>query len=47
MELRVDYFLEAMPAIAAGWLGVFVVTGVIIGAVMVLERLTRDKQATG
>lgn len=40
MELRVDYLMEALPILGNGMLGIFVVTGVIIGVVSLLNKLT-------
>ena len=40
MELRVDYLLEALPIMGTGMLGIFIVTGVIIGVVALLNKLT-------
>lgn len=44
MELRVDYLLEALPILGWGMLGIFLVTGVIIGAVTLLNRLTEKAE---
>lgn len=43
MEIRVDYLLNALPIMGIGMLGIFVVTGVIIGVVSLLNRLTDKK----
>lgn len=43
MELRLDYFMEALPVMGIGLLGIFVVTGVIIGAVSLLNYLTAKR----
>ena len=43
MEIRVDYLLNALPIMVIGMLGIFVVTGVIIGVVSLLNRLTDKK----
>ena len=40
--MRVDLLLEALPVMGAGYLGIFVVTGVIIGVVSLLARI-RDR----
>ena len=40
MELRVDYLMDALPIIGTGLLGVFLVTGVIIAGVYLLNRIT-------
>ena len=39
MAIRVDLMLEALPIMGAGMLGIFVVTGVIILAVTLLNKL--------
>ena len=38
--MRVDLLMEALPIMGTGYLGIFVVTGVIIGAVTMLKILT-------
>ena len=38
--MRVDLLMEALPIMGTGYLGIFVVTGVIIGAVTILTKLT-------
>ena len=38
--MRVDLFMEALPIMAYGYLGIFIVTGVIIGIVTILAKLT-------
>ena len=38
--MRVDLLMEAMPIMGTGYLGIFIVTGVIIGVVSVLRKLT-------
>ena len=38
--MRVDLLMEALPVIGAGYLGIFVVTGVIILAVALLNKFT-------
>ena len=43
MELRVDYLLEALRIMGTGMLGIFIVTGVIIGVVALLNKLTSGK----
>jgi hypothetical protein len=37
--------MEALPIMGTGYLGIFIVTGVIIGAVTLLKKLT-DRQKT-
>ena len=39
MELRVDLMLQALPIMGTGMLGIFIVTGVIIGCVMLINKL--------
>ena len=41
--MRVDLLMEALPIIGTGYLGIFIVTGVIIAAVALLNKLTQDK----
>lgn len=43
MHLRLDLFLEALPILGNGMLGIFLVTGVIIAAVKALNWLFREK----
>ena len=38
--MRVDLLMEALPIIGTGYLGIFIVTGVIIGVVTILRKLT-------
>ncbi len=38
--MRVDLLMEALPIMGTGYLGIFVVTGVIILAVTLLNKLT-------
>ena len=40
MQFRVDLMLEALPIMGVGMLGIFLVTGVIIAVVAILNRLT-------
>ena len=37
--MRVDLFMEALDVIGTGYLGIFIVTGVIIGVVSLLNKL--------
>ena len=41
--MRIDLLMEALPIMGTGYLGIFIVTGVIIGVVTLLTKLT-DKQ---
>ena len=36
--MRVDLLLEALPVMGTGYLGIFVVTGVIIAVVTLLKK---------
>lgn len=36
--MRLDLLMEAFPIMGAGYLGVFIVTGVIIGVVRLLTK---------
>ena len=38
--MRVDLVIEALPIMGTGYLGIFLVTGVIIGVVTILRKLT-------
>ena len=38
--MRVDLLMKALPIMGTGYLGIFVVTGVIIGVVTTLKILT-------
>ena len=37
--MRVDLLLEALPVIGIGYLGIFIVTGVIIAVVSLLNKI--------
>ena len=41
--MRVDLLMEALPVMGTGYLGIFIVTGVIIAAVALLNKLTSGK----
>ena len=41
--MRVDLLMDAMPIMGTGYLGIFVVTGVIIGVITLLKKLTDKK----
>ena len=43
MMLRMDYLLNALPIMGTGMLGIFLVTGVIIAVVTILNRFTSGK----
>ena len=38
--MRVDLLMEALPIMGTGYLGIFIVTGVIIGVVTILRKMT-------
>lgn len=38
--LNWDLLMEALPVMGTGYLGIFIVTGVIIGVVTLLTKLT-------
>ena len=38
--MRVELMMEALPIMGTGYLGIFIVTGVIIGVVTILRKLT-------
>lgn len=40
---RTDYFMESLPIMGKGMLGIFIVTGVIIAVVSVLNKASSDK----
>ena len=42
--MRFNLLLQALPVAGAGIAGVFLVTGVLIGAVAVLNRLTEERK---
>ncbi len=42
--MRVDLFMEALPVMGIGYLGIFIVTGVIIGVVTLLTKFTSAKK---
>ena len=37
--MRVDLLMEALPIMGTGYLGIFIVTGVIIGVVTLLRKM--------
>ena len=37
--MRIDLLMEALPVMGTGYLGIFVVTGVIIGVVTLLTKI--------
>ena len=45
--MRLDLLMEALPIMGTGYLGVFIVTGVIIGVVSLLTKLTGRQMRKG
>ena len=41
--MHVDLLLKALPVMGTGYLGIFIVTGVIIAVVTLLNKLTSGK----
>ena len=41
--MRIDLLMNALPVMGTGYLGIFVVTGVIIGVVTLLNKWTSGK----
>ena len=39
--MRVDLLMEALPIMGTGYLGIFIVTGVIIVVITLLAKLTK------
>lgn len=42
--MRLDLLMEALPVMGTGYLGIFIVTGVIIAVVYALDRFTSGKK---
>lgn len=42
--MHIDLLLEALPVMGVGYLGIFIVTGVIIGVVALLNFFTAEKK---
>lgn len=40
---RPDLFMKVLPIMGIGMLGIFIVTGILIGAVALLNKLNGDK----
>lgn len=40
MELNLDYLLNALPIMGKGMLGIFIVTGIIIVTVSLINRIS-------
>ena len=45
-SFRPDLMLEVLPIMGTGMLGIFLVTGLIIGFVKLLNKLTNDSLTT-
>lgn len=43
MKISVDAFLDVLPHIGLGMLGIFIVTGIIIAITAILNKLTEKK----
>ena len=41
--MRVDLLMEALPVMGTGYLGIFIVTGIIIGVVTLLNKFGSKK----
>ncbi len=41
--MHVDLLMNALPVMGTGYLGIFIVTGVIIGVVTLLNKFTSGK----
>ncbi len=41
MALNMEYFMNVLPIMGNGMLGIFLVTGVIIGAVALLNKFSK------
>ena len=39
--MRIDLLMEALPVMGTGYLGIFIVTGIIIGVVALLNKLCK------
>ena len=42
--MRIDLLMEALPVMGTGYLGIFIVTGVIIAVVTLLSKLGNKKK---
>ncbi len=40
--MRIDLLMEALPIMGTGYLGIFIVTGIIIAAVALLNKFTNS-----
>ena len=41
--MRIDLLMQALPVMGTGYLGIFIITGVIIGVVSLLSKLGNKK----
>ena len=41
--MRIDLLMQALPVMGTGYLGIFIVTGIIILAVTLLNKFTSGK----
>ena len=39
--MRVDLLMEALPIMGTGYLGIFIVTAVIVGVISLLTKITK------
>ena len=44
MTLNFDAFVSTLPIMAQGLAGIFIVTGVLIGVMLLLRKIGADKQ---
>lgn len=42
--MRIDLLMEALPVMGTGYLGIFIVTAIIIFVVMLLNKFTGGKK---
>jgi hypothetical protein len=43
--MNVEAFLETLPIMGKGMLGIFIITGVIVAAIYVLNKVTGNKDS--
>ena len=39
--MRIDLLMEALPIMGTGYLGIFIVTAVIVGVISLLTKITK------
>lgn len=44
MNFNVDLFLETLPVMGKGMLGIFIVTGIIILSMVILNKISKEKK---